>query len=196
VIESAPRPEPRPLLGVAGSALRRTWVDRCGPSQETIAAAIAQTHGLPDALGRVLAGRGVELRDVPGYLSPRLRDLLPDPSVLRDMEPAVERLADAVERRETVAIFGDYDVDGACSAAILAEHLGAGGLETLIHIPDRITEGYGPNVEAVRALAARGARVLVTVDCGTASHEPLAEAGPPRSRDDRPRSPPGAGDPP
>ena len=79
-------------------------------------------------------------------------------------------------RRETVAIFGDYDVDGACSAALLAEYLRACGVPFLIHIPDRITEGYGPNVEAIRALAGQGARLLVTVDCGTASHEPLAEA--------------------
>jgi single-stranded-DNA-specific exonuclease len=176
VIESALRPEPRPYLGVAGSALGRAWIDRCDPARETIATAIAQTHGLPDVLGRVLAGRGVSLHDVPAFLAPRLRDLLPDPSVLRDMDRAVERLADAVERREVVAIFGDYDVDGACSAAILAEHLAACGVEALIHIPDRITEGYGPNVEAIGVLAEKGAGVLVTVDCGTASHGPLAEA--------------------
>src|SRR5215207_2837695 len=79
------------------------------------------------------------------------------------------------ERRETVAIFGDYDVDGACSAALLGEFLRACGVPFLTHIPDRITEGYGPNVEAIRALAGQDARLLVTVDCGTASHEPLAE---------------------
>jgi len=93
------------------------------------------------------------------------------------METAVTRLADAVLRREKVAIFGDYDVDGACSAALLAEFLRQCGVPYLIHIPDRITEGYGPNVEAIRALKGEGADLLVTVDCGTASHEPLAEAG-------------------
>jgi single-stranded-DNA-specific exonuclease len=101
---------------------------------------------------------------------------MPDPHGLTDMEPAAARIADAVERGETVAIFGDYDVDGACSAALLAEYLRACGTPYLIHIPDRITEGYGPNVDAIRALKGEGAGLLVTVDCGTASHEPLAEA--------------------
>jgi len=140
------------------------------------ATAFAQTHGLPDVLARVLAGRGIGVRDAPRFLEPRLRDLLPDPNILRDMDAAAARLAEAVVRGETVAIFGDYDVDGACSAALLAEYLRACGTPYLIHIPDRITEGYGPNVEAIRALAGQGARLLVTVDCGTASHEPLAEA--------------------
>jgi single-stranded-DNA-specific exonuclease len=140
------------------------------------ALAIAQTHGVPDVLARVLAGRGIAVGDTPAFLAPRLRELMPDPHTLTDMEAAAARLADAVERRETVAIFGDYDVDGACSAALLAEYLAGCGLPYIIHIPDRITEGYGPNVEAIRALKARGAGLLVTVDCGTASHEPIAEA--------------------
>ena len=92
------------------------------------------------------------------------------------METAAKRIADAAARGEKVAIFGDYDVDGATSAALLAWHLRHCGLDPLIHIPDRIFEGYGPNVEAVRALAAKGATLLVTVDCGTTSLEPLAEA--------------------
>ncbi|WP_229428734.1 single-stranded-DNA-specific exonuclease RecJ [Microvirga pudoricolor] len=138
--------------------------------------AIAQTHGVPEILARVLAGRGVSVADTDGFLNPRLRDLLPDPHVLTDMEAAVERLALAVERRQTVAIFGDYDVDGACSASLLAEYLASCGVPYLIHIPDRITEGYGPNSEAIRGLREQGADLLVTVDCGTASLEPLAEA--------------------
>src|SRR4051812_47141076 len=174
--ESLALAPPRPFLGVTHSALGRAWHERCDPLRATIATAIAQTHGLPDVLARVLAGRGVGVHEVPGFLSPRLRDLLPDPHQLRDMEAAATRLADAVERREKVAIFGDYDVDGACSAALLAEYLRACGTPFLIHIPDRIIEGYGPNLEAVRALAGEGAPFLVTVDCGAASHEPLAEA--------------------
>lgn len=158
------------------SVLGRQWVERCDASQSTIALAIAQTHGLPDVLARVLAGRGVGLNETPGFLNPRLRDLMPDPNVLTDMEPAASRLADAVERREKVAIFGDYDVDGACSAALLAEYLIACGAPYAIHIPDRITEGYGPNADAIRALREEGAQLLVTVDCGTASIEPLSEA--------------------
>jgi single-stranded-DNA-specific exonuclease len=140
------------------------------------AAAIAQAHGLSDVLSRVLAGRGVTVEETARHLAPRLRDLLPDPSALRDMDAAVDRLAQAVEKRETVAIFGDYDVDGACSAALLADHLEVCGARALIHIPDRITEGYGPNVAAVRDLASRGAQLLVMVDCGTSGHESVAEA--------------------
>jgi len=177
VTESVLHANARPFLGVTRSALGRTWTERCDPARATIALAIAQTHGLPDVLARVLAGRGVSVQETPGFLNPRLRDLLPDPHGLAQMEAAATRLAEAVERRETVAIFGDYDVDGACSAALLAEYLRACGIRYLIHIPDRITEGYGPNVDAIRALKGQGADLLVTVDCGTASHEPLAEAG-------------------
>lgn len=140
------------------------------------ATAIAQAHGLSDVLARVLAGRGVTVEETARHLAPRLRDLMPDPSALRDMDAAVDRLAQAIERREMVAIFGDYDVDGACSASLLAEYLQACGVEPLIHIPDRITEGYGPNVAAVRDLAGRGARLLVMVDCGTSGHDSVAEA--------------------
>ena len=166
----------RPFLGVARSALGRKWTERCDAAQGAIALAIAQTHGLPDVLSRVLAGRGVGIADVDGFLNPRLRDLMPDPNVMTDMEIAANRLGDAVMAREKVAIFGDYDVDGACSASLLAEYLRACGVDYIIHIPDRITEGYGPNVEAIRALKDQGAGLLVTVDCGTASIVPLAEA--------------------
>src|SRR6185295_2369233 len=127
-------------------------------------------------LARVLAGRGVEIDDVPGHLDPTVRTLMPDPSVLSGMDAAAARIADAAMRGETVAIFGDYDVDGATSAATLARFLRFAGIDPIIHIPDRLFEGYGPNTEAVRALAAQGATLLVTVDCGTTSIEPLAEA--------------------
>lgn len=157
------------------SALGRSWVERLDPSGAAVATAIAQTHGVPEILARVLAGRGVSVQAAPGFLQPRLRELMPDPSALTDMDAAAARLATAVERRERIAIFGDYDVDGACSAALLAEYLSAYGCEVEIHIPDRITEGYGPNSEAVRRLAGGGAALLVTVDCGTSGHEPLAE---------------------
>ncbi len=179
MIDSRTLPDLRPLLGVEHSVLGRTWRDRCAaPERQAVAATIAQSHGLPDLVARVLAGRDVAAVDVPGYLTPRLRDLLPDPAVLIDMEAAAARLADAAQRAETVAIFGDYDVDGAASAALLASTLEALGARTRIHIPDRITEGYGPNIGAIRALAEGGATLLVTVDCGTAGHEPLAAAAP------------------
>ena len=105
-----------------------------------------------------------------------VKRLMPDPSTLTDMDAAAARLADAALRGESVAIFGDYDVDGATSTALLVRVLRAAGLDPFFHIPDRLFEGYGPNVEAVRALAARGAKLLVTVDCGTTSPEALTEA--------------------
>ena len=137
---------------------------------------MTQAYGLPDLLARVLVGRGVQPAEADAYLLPRLRDLMPDPCVLVDMEAAVDRLARAVRAREPVAIFGDYDVDGASSAALLAEYLRALDVPVRIHIPDRITEGYGPNVAAVTTLREEGAGLLVCVDCGTAGHEPLAAA--------------------
>ena len=137
---------------------------------------MVQAHGLPELLARVLAGRGVTAGESQAYLHPRLRDLLPDPARLVDMAAATERLADAVRRGEAVAVFGDYDVDGAASAALLADYLRALGVPTRIHIPDRITEGYGPNVAAVNMLADEGASLLVCVDCGTSGHAPLEEA--------------------
>jgi single-stranded-DNA-specific exonuclease len=163
-------------LGVSQSVCGRIWAQRLDRDGQMMAAAIAQSHGLPDVVARVLAGRGVDVATVPVHLAPRLRDLLPDPDVLRDMRPAVERLGRAVAKGERVAIFGDYDVDGACSAALLAAFLRACGTPCQIHIPDRIIEGYGPNSPAIRGLAAEGATLLVTVDCGTASHEPFETA--------------------
>ncbi|MDB5510596.1 MAG: recJ [Enterovirga sp.] len=168
--------EPRHVFGVARSVGGRAWTDRLDSASGLIATAIAQTHGVPDIVARVLAGRGVSVQAAPAFLAPRLRDLLPDPSTLAAMDTAAARLADAVVRRERVAIFGDYDVDGACSAALLADYLRACGVAAEIRIPDRLTEGYGPNVEAMRDFAKSGAALIVTVDCGTAGQVPLEEA--------------------
>jgi single-stranded-DNA-specific exonuclease len=167
----------RIFLGVEQSATGRAWRDRLDERGAARALAIAQRHELPELLARILAGRGVEVDQVASFLDPTVRELMPDPTVLAGMGAAVARLADAVERGESIAIFGDYDVDGATSAATLARFLRQCGSDPIIHIPDRLFEGYGPNVEAIRALAGRGARLLVTVDCGTTSDEPLAEAG-------------------
>ena len=174
---ASPLDASRPFLDVAASVLGRPWRERCGyPGQQALATTMTQAYGLPDLLARVLVGRGVQPAEADAYLSPRLRDLMPDPCVLVDMEAAVDRLARAVRAREPVAIFGDYDVDGASSAALLAEYLRALDVPVRIHIPDRITEGYGPNVVAVTTLREEGAGLLVCVDCGTAGHEPLAAA--------------------
>jgi single-stranded-DNA-specific exonuclease len=152
------------------------WRDRLDDRGSARSLAIAQRHGVPDLLARILAGRNVEVDGVDAYLDPTIKQLMPDPDVIVDMPAAASRIADAVLRRETIAIFGDYDVDGATSSALLASFLRMAGCEPLIHIPDRIFEGYGPNVDAIRALAARGARLLITLDCGTTSMEPIAEA--------------------
>jgi single-stranded-DNA-specific exonuclease len=167
----------RLFLGVENSATGRAWRDRLDERAAARALAITQRHDIPELLARILAGRNVELDAVEAFLDPTVRQAMPDPHVLAGMQVAAERLADAITRGETIAIFGDYDVDGAASAALLARFLRVCGNEPLIHIPDRLFEGYGPNVEAVRALAERGARLLVTVDCGTTSIEPLEEAG-------------------
>lgn len=166
----------RTVFDVSRSVTDRAWVDRIDDSSRAVALSMVQQHGLPDVVARILAGRDVPIDALPGYLDPRLRDLMPDPFVLTAMEPAALRIADAIERNEMVAIFGDYDVDGAASAALLAGFLDFAGARRLIHIPDRLTEGYGPNVEAVRLLVDAGAQLLVTVDCGTTGHEPILEA--------------------
>src|SRR5215218_4900756 len=164
------------FLGVERSVCGRSWRARLDARGEARATTIAQRHGVAELLARVLAGRGVEADAVLEFLDPTVKRLMSDPDTLTDMPKAAARIADAVERRESIAIFGDYDVDGATSAAILAKFLRYCGIEPFIHIPDRLFEGYGPNSEAVRALAEKGARLLVTVDCGTTSVAPLVEA--------------------
>jgi single-stranded-DNA-specific exonuclease len=168
--------EQRLFLGVERSACGRVWRDRLDARSSARAIAIAQQHNLPELLARILAGRGVEIDAAAAYLDPTVRALMPDPHSLSGMQTAAARLADAVLKGETIAIFGDYDVDGATAAAALGRYLRRCGLSPLVYIPDRLFEGYGPNSEAVRALAAQGATLLVTVDCGTMSHAPLAEA--------------------
>jgi single-stranded-DNA-specific exonuclease len=164
------------FLGVESSATGRAWRSRLDERGSARALAIAQRHDLPELLARILAGRNVEVDAVEAFLDPTIKRAMPDPNVLAAMPAAAGRIADAVVRGEKVAIFGDYDVDGATSAALLARFLRNAGADPMIHIPDRLFEGYGPNIEAVRALAGRGATLLVAVDCGTTSPEPLAEA--------------------
>lgn len=166
----------KPFLGVANSFTGRPWVDRLDEAGRAQALAIVQEHGVPDIIARILAARGVASSETPAFLDPKLRDLMPDPSTLVDMDRAATRLADAIQSKRLIGIFGDYDVDGACSSALLSSFLKACGVESLIHIPDRLTEGYGPNNDAIRMLAEKGIGLLVTVDCGTTSHEPIAEA--------------------
>src|ERR671937_2905864 len=171
-------PKQRFFFGVERSSCGRAWRDRLDERGAARALAIAQRHdNVSELLARILAGRGIEVDEVTSFLDPTVRTLMPDPHTLANMREAAIRLADAITRGETVAILGDYDVDGATSAAVLGRYLRHCGLAPIVYIPDRLFEGYGPNVEAVRTLAAKGATLLVTVDCGTMSHEPLAEAG-------------------
>lgn len=166
------------FLGVERSLTGRRWQEAGG--DERLALTLSQRLALPEVVGRVLAARGIGLDQAESFLSPTLRDLLPDPSHLKDMDKAAARVAQAVMDGEPVGIFGDYDVDGATSSALLATFLTAAGGNPLVHIPDRMIEGYGPNLPALHKLAGQGARVVVTVDCGTTAFTPLegaAEAG-------------------
>ena len=162
------------FLGVEQSLTGRRWV---GPSAESdrLSEQMVQETGLPEALARVLVARGVAPEEAAGFLDPTLRELLPDPRSLRDMEAAAARFLRAVKAREPIAIFADYDVDGGSSAALLIHWLRAMGHGATLYIPDRIDEGYGPNVPAMEALA-RDHALIVCVDCGTLSHEPVAAA--------------------
>ncbi len=168
------RAERAAFLGIEQSLTGRRWAARLG--DERAALAIAQRHGLPDAVARLLAARDVDLEEVPDFLDPTLRKFLPDPLHLKDMDAAVARLARAVREGERIVVFGDYDVDGATSSALLLRFFRAVGGNIGVYIPDRRLEGYGPNAPALLKLRQEGADVVVTVDCGVTAFEPLAEA--------------------
>ena len=162
------------FLSVETSLSGRRWVGP-DPVQDRLAEAMAQATRLPLPLCRVLVARGVEPADAVAFLSPSLRDLLPDPLILKDMAPAADRLLHAVAARERVAIFADYDVDGGASAALLLTWLRAFGMQATLYIPDRIDEGYGPNIPAMAQLAETHDLILC-VDCGSLSHDAIAAA--------------------
>jgi single-stranded-DNA-specific exonuclease len=166
----------RALLGVEQSARGYRWVERLDPARSPSATAISQAHGVPELLGRVLAARGAEPHTVSHYLDPALRTLLPDPARLHDMEKAAKRFAVAIKVREPIAVFGDYDVDGAASVALIERFLRAHGQGVATYIPDRLSEGYGPTPAALVGLAKDGARLILTVDCGTTGGSAIAAA--------------------
>lgn len=168
------RGERAAFLGVERSLTGRRWAARL--ADERAALAIAQRHSLPDAVARLLAARDVEIDSVTDFLEPTLRRFLPDPSHLKDMDAAIQRLVRAVQGGERIVVFGDYDVDGATSSALLLRFFRAVGGNIGVYIPDRRKEGYGPNTAALLKLKAEGAAVVVTVDCGVTAFEPLAEA--------------------
>ena len=162
------------FLGVGASATGRRWI---GPAPETarMAAAIARAADLDPPVATILARLGVAPEAATAYLAPALRELLPDPRALRDMEAAAARLVAASQGHRRVAIFADYDVDGGASAALLLDWLRAQGQDATLYVPDRIDEGYGPNEAAMARLAADH-DLIVCVDCGTLSHGPIAAA--------------------
>jgi single-stranded-DNA-specific exonuclease len=164
----------RAFLGVETSLTGRRWI---GPSvqDERLAEAMAQSSGLPLPLCQTLAKRGIDPADVAGFLAPSLRDLLPDPLALKDMATAATRFLLAVSQRQRIAIFADYDVDGGASAALLIVWLRHMGCKATLYIPDRIDEGYGPNVPAMQTLGTAH-ELIICVDCGTLSHDPIAAA--------------------
>lgn len=138
---------------------------------------LAQRLDVPELVGRLLAARGIGADTAADFLAPKLRALLPDPSILRDMDRAAARMAEAVRRDEPVAVFADYDVDGACSGALIVQGLRELGCGQVSHyVPDRLLEGYGPNAPAITALCDAGARLIICVDCGIAAHAALAVA--------------------
>lgn len=150
------------------------WIDAAVP--EDVVAGLARDANLHPAVARALAARGVtDATAAERFLNPRLADLN-DPGAMRDMDRAVERLADAVQSRERVCVYGDYDADGLTATAALAAVLGAVGADVATFVPDRMTDGYGLHPDRVRELAAQGVRLIVTVDCGVRGHDAIALA--------------------
>lgn len=162
------------FLNVERSFGGKRWRPRL--TDDRAALAISQQLDLPEALGRILAARGVDVSGVEAFLDPRLRDLLPDPSHLLDMDRAVERIVAAINAGEKIGVFADYDVDGACSGALLTKFFSAIGRDVTVYVPDRIAEGYGPNTPALMKLKDAGVSLVLTVDCGTTAFRPLADA--------------------
>jgi len=161
-------------LNIERSVSGRRWELR--PADERAAMTVSQRTGLPDLLGRIMVSRGVGPDEAEAYLNPSLKAHLPDPAHLLDMDKAVDRIVSAISSSEKVAVFGDYDVDGATSSAILKRYFDAIGVDLTVYIPDRMTEGYGPNLQALRRLQDGGVDLVITVDCGITSFDVLDSA--------------------
>jgi single-stranded-DNA-specific exonuclease len=162
------------FLDVEKSVKGQRWVARL--DDQRLAHTIAEKNELPEILGRVMAARGVTSDEAEAFLNPTLRSLMPQPSAFLDMEKGAARLAEAIVKKEVIGIISDYDVDGVSSAAIMVRFLASVGHEANVYIPDRLTEGYGPSEKAVTSLKEQGTELLLTLDCGVMSHDPLAHA--------------------
>ncbi len=159
-------------FGVARSFLGRRWLLK--QADEALERELLRE--VSPVLARLLALRGITLGEAAGYLTPKLKNLLPEPNSLKDMDAAVARVAAALAAGEPIAVFGDYDVDGSTSAALLSDFLAALGANPRVYIPDRMTEGYGPSPAAMQTLAGEGVTLVITVDCGSAAIAALTEA--------------------
>jgi single-stranded-DNA-specific exonuclease len=162
------------FLDVERSLSGRAW--RLRPADPALVLVHQRTLDLPEPIARALASRDIGVGEGAHYLAPTLKALFPDPSSFLDMDRAVEAILDAVQAERSIWVFADYDVDGASSSALLVRWFRAMGAQLPIYVPDRITEGYGPSPQAFRTLKARGAELVITVDCGAAAHEAIEEA--------------------
>lgn len=156
------------------SVKNKKWT--CNPLSYELASEMAQLHNIPNFLAEILASRNIGIEEALSFLDPKLKTLMPDPLHLLDMDQAIELAAQAVTTQKKIAVFGDYDVDGATSSALLKKYFRWLGLEIMTYIPDRISEGYGPNVVALQKLKDTGIDLVITVDCGASAFEPLAYA--------------------
>lgn len=162
------------LLGVKNSIMGRAW--RLRPFDVLEAQAISQGLNVPDIVGRMLTARGQTFESADSFLNPTLKEMMPDPSIMKDMDKAAHLIVDHIITGKTIAIFGDYDVDGATSTSILFDYIQQLGGKCLYYIPDRQKEGYGPNSHAMQKLKEQGADMVVTVDCGITAYQPIADA--------------------
>lgn len=159
-----------PIVSLSG----KHW--RLRKDNPRLAQQIAQQHSLDPVVAQILAARNFVCDEVPRYLQPRLRDWMPDPFFFKDMDKAVDRILRAILNKEKVAVFGDYDVDGATSSALMMRFLRHMGLEPTLYIPDRMTEGYGPNIAAFRMLQESGHTLVISLDCGVVAFDTMQDA--------------------
>ena len=163
------------IFGVEQSISGKRWVAG-RPNNPVLAMGLAQQFDLPEIIASIISSRGIDAEGVNAYLDPKLNNLLPDPFHLKGMQAGIGRLVSALKEGQKVAVFGDYDVDGATSSALLCRYFRTLGLKLRIYIPDRIEEGYGPSNSAMDTLKSEGVEVVITVDCGTTAHECLSYA--------------------
>lgn len=161
-------------MGTKRSVLNQTW--KLKNYDESLARALHQRLGVSEIVSRLLAIKNIQLEEAENYINPKIRNSMPNPYHLLDMEKGVDVIVDSIQNNKKIVVFGDYDVDGATSSALVKRFFNIINVNCDIYIPDRILEGYGPNVEAMQKLARMGYNTVVTVDCGTVSFEPITEA--------------------